>query len=160
MYGSARDVAFKKIIAKSFMKRTVSEEVLYYKLSLKDLVINVYGDAKDKIYLQPALVTCSITRNPQTSNDESYGTDTNRLIDFAFLKDDLVDVGVVPEKGDVIVWNESYYEVDLPVEDQYLVGKDPNYSLESGLERFGASLSIVCQSHLTHVNRLNITKSR
>lgn len=160
MYNSARDVSFKRKVARSFMGRTVSIEVLYYKLSLSDTVYDIYGDSKAKMYFDPVLLVCSLERNPQTSDDGEYGTSTSRLNNFAFLKDDLIDLNLVPEKGDIIMWNESPFEVDLAVEDQLLSGKDPNYSLEAGLEKFGASWSIICESHLAHINRLNIVESR
>lgn len=160
LYGGARDQSFKRRVNRSFMNRTVGQEVLYYKLSLADTVVNIYGESKSKMYYQPILVTCSVDRQPQTSTDIEAGPNTDRQVSFNFLRDDLIALNLLPEKGDVIVWNESYYEVDLPVEDQLLVGKDPDYSLQSGLEKFGNSLSIMCQSHLTNVNRLNLVKVR
>ena len=160
MYGGARDNAFKRLVARSFMQRTVSEEVIYYKFSLENTPVNVYGESKKKMYLSPMLLVCTVDRNPQTNSNEMYGQDTDRLINFSFLKDDLIDINLVPEKGDFITWNESYYEVDNVVEDQLLVGKDPSYSLESGLEQFGSSWSITCETHLTNLNRLNIVQAR
>jgi hypothetical protein len=160
LYSSARDISFKRRVTRSFMRAIVSEECVYYKLSLADTVYDIYGDSKAKMYFSPVLLVCTIERNPQENENLDAGTTTNRLIDFAFLKDDLIDLSLVPEKGDIIMWNESYYEVDLPVEDQLLSGKDPNYALQAGLEKFGASWSIICQSHLTNINKLNIVQSR
>ena len=138
----------------------VSEEVGYYKISLADTVVNVYGDAKKKVYFNPILLVCTIGRQPQTNSDEVYGTDTNRLVDFNFLRDDLIELQLVPEKGDIVMWQEAYYEVDNVVENKLIVGKNPEYALEEGLNNFGNSLSITCQAHLTHVNRLNLRESR
>lgn len=160
MYSGQRDTSFKRRINRSFINRTVSEEVIYYKLSLADTVYNIYGESKKKMYMQPVMLTCIVDRQPQTNEDADYGVNTNRLVNFNMLKDDLIDLHLVPEKGDIITWNEGYYEVDNIVEDQLLVGKDPNYSLEQGLEKFGASWSIICEAHLTHINRLNIVQSR
>jgi hypothetical protein len=160
MYGGPRDTSLKRRINRSFINRTVSEEVVYYKLSLADTVYDIYGDSKAKMYMNPILLTCIVDRQPQTNEDADYGVNTNRLVNFNILKDDLIDLVLVPEKGDIITWNESYYEVGNIVEDQLLVGKDPNYSLQSGLEKFGSSWSIICECHLTHINRLNLVESR
>lgn len=160
MFGGARDISLKRTIARSFINKTVSQEVIYYKLSLSETTYDIYGDSKKKMYMQPTLITCIVNRQPQESDNIEMGVTTNRLIDFAFLKDDLIDINLVPEKGDIIVWNESYYEVDLPVENQLIVGKDSNYSLQSGLEEYGRSWSIICQCFLTSVNRLNIIEAR
>ena len=142
------------------MQKIVSEEVLYYKLSLADTEYDSYGDAKIKMYLSPSLLVTTVMRNPQVNEDADYGTSTSRKNDFAFLKADLIDLMLVPEKGDIIVWNESYFEVDNIIEDQLLSGKDPRYSLQAGMEKFGSSWSIICEAHLAHVNRLNIVQSR
>ena len=79
---------------------------------------------------------------------------------FQFLKPDLILLDLIPEIGDVIMWNESYFEVDVAIEDQLFVGKDPNFAIAASNQNYGMSLSIICECHLTHVNRLNIVGSR
>lgn len=160
LYGGTKDQSFKRRVNRSFINRTVGTEVLYYKLSLAETTVNVYGESKKKMYFTPILITCLIDRLPQTSDEGDYGPTSNREVNFNFLRDDLIPLNLLPEKGDIIVWNESYFEVNNIVEDQLLVGKDPDHSLQSGLENFGRSLSIICQCQQTHVNRLNITESR
>ena len=160
MYNRARDISLKRRVARSFMRRTVSLEVVYYKLSLQDTVYDLYGDSKAKMYMTPIMLVCSLERNPQTGDDGDWGTSTSRLNNFAFLKDDLRDLNLVPEKGDIIEWDNSFYEVDVVVEDQLLSGNDPDYALETSLNDYGSSWSIVCETHLAQVNRLNIVQSR
>ena len=159
-YGGYRDVSFMRRINRSFINRTVGEEVGYYKISLSETIIDVYGDAEKKVYYNPVLITCLVGRQPQTATEMPYGTDNNQPIDFNFLRDDLTPIELVPEKGDIIMWQESYYEVDNVIENKFIAGKVPEYSLSEGLDQFGNSLSITCQAHLTHINRLNISQSR
>ena len=160
LYSRGRDVNFKLLVNRSFIRAKVSTEVIYYKLSLEDTKYNLYGESKEKMYLQPVLTTCIVDRLPQGNNEEIYGSDSTRNMNFNFLKADLAELGVVPEKGDVITWNESYFEVGNVIEDQLLGGKDPNYALEPTLNEFGASLSIICECHLINVNKLNIIQAR
>jgi len=160
LYGRLKDSAFIRRVNRDFINRVVGEEVGYYKLSLSDTTVDIYGESSNKMYFNPILLTCIVQRNPQSNVQESYGNSTDRQIDFAFLKPDLIPIGLVPEKGDIIMWNESYYEVEIPIEDQLFVGKDPNYALTTSNQNYGMSLSIICQCHLTHVNRLNIIQSR
>lgn len=160
LYGGRRDTAFKRLINRSFINRTVSQEVGYYKLSIAETVYDIYGDSKAKMYFEPVLLTCIVDRLPQIAEEDVYGSSTIRNMNFNFLRDDLVDLALVPEKGDIIMWNESYFEVGNVVQDQLAVGKDPDYALEAILDSFGNSLSIICECHLTHVNRLNIVQSR
>ena len=52
-------------------------------------------------------------------------------VTFRFLRDDLVDANVHPEVGDVILFQESYWEVDNTNIVQFWAGKDPDYPYES-----------------------------
>jgi len=160
LYGKVKDSAFIRRLNRDLINRVIGEEVGYYKLSLADTVIDFYGESNNKVYYNPVQLTCIIERNPQTNTQESYGSTTDRQMSFAFLKPDLIIANVVPEKGDIILWNESYYEVEIPVEDQLIVGKDPNYAISSSNKYYGMSLSIICECHLTYINRLNIVQSR
>jgi hypothetical protein len=160
LYSRGRDMNFKLLVNRSFINAKVSTEVIYYKLSLGDTQYDIYGESKKKMYKSPVLTTCMVERLPQVATEEMYGTDSTRNINFNFLKADLEILNLLPEKGDIIVWNESYFEVGNVVEDQLLGGKDPNYALEPTLNEFGLSLSMICECHQINVNKLNIIQSR
>ena len=40
------------------------------------------------------------------------GVDFVWMVDFKFLREDLIDANVVPEVGDIIMYYDNYYEVD------------------------------------------------
>jgi hypothetical protein len=141
------------------MNRIIAEEVMYYKLSLSETKTNIYGESKSKMYHQPILLTCLYSVQDQTSDDAEYGKSRTQQVEFRFLRDDLIDLNLVPEAGDIIMWQESYYEVDLVTENQRVMGKNPEYSLQSDLQKYGESWSMICMSHLTAVNKINIIKS-
>jgi hypothetical protein len=111
------------------------------------------------MYYNPILLTCLVEAQEQSSEDAEYGKSRTQVINFRFLRDDLIDLNLLPEAGDIIVWQESYYEVDLIIENQRVMGKTPEYSLQSDLEKYGESWSMICKTHLTSVNKLNIIKS-
>ncbi len=158
IYGGIRARSFFRHHNRQLMNRIIAEEVLYYKMALSETKYNMYGESKEKRYHQPILLTCLYAVNDQTSQDLDYGKSRAQQIDFRFLRDDLIDLSIVPEAGDIISWQESYYEVDLVIENQRVVGKNPEYSLQSDLEDYGESWSMICRSHLTTVNTLNIVK--
>jgi hypothetical protein len=58
------------------------------------------------------------------------------------------------------MWHENYYEVDNVTENQLLLGKDNSYNLTDYGSQFGASISIICQAHLTRADRVGITQQR
>lgn len=159
LYGGIRARSFFRHHSRQLVNRIIAEEVLYYKLSLSETKYNIYGESKNKMYQQPLLVACLYLVQEQTSDDATYGKSKAQLADFRFLRDDLIDINLVPEAGDIIYWQESYYEVDLVVENQRVMGKNPEYSLQSDLEKYGESWSMICKTHLTGLNKLNIVKS-
>ena len=73
-----------------------------------------------------------------------------------FLRQDLVDTSVVPEVGDIVMWHEDYYEVDTVRENQLFLGKDNNYNLTDYGSQFGASVSIIVDTHMTRRERTGI----
>jgi hypothetical protein len=93
------------------------------------------------------------------------GVDMSREMEFRFFRDDLVDAKLVPEVGDIILYQESYFEVDNVNDNQLFVGKDPDYPynenpLNPGLEEFGTNLSIIVKAHITSADRVQITRER
>jgi hypothetical protein len=158
LFGGIRARSFFRHHNRQLLNRIISQEVLYYKLSLAETKHNIYGESKTKMYYQPILITCLYEVSEQTSEDAEYGKSRAQIVNFRFLRDDLIDLQLVPEPGDIIGWQESYYEVDLITENQRFMGKNPEYSLQSDLEKYGESWSMICRSHLTNVNKLNIIK--
>jgi hypothetical protein len=120
----------------------------------------MYGEALVKSYIGPVLLDCLIVRGDFTTTSDNFGPDTRREAEFRILKTDLEYANIVPETGDIVMYNELYYEVDNTNENQLFLGKDPAYSYSTGLENFGASFSIILFTHLTSPERLGITQQR
>jgi hypothetical protein len=106
--------------------------------------------ALTKTYFVPAKLNCLITRGDQVvSIDDFTLPDLQREASFAFLRPDLADISVVPEVGDIINWQEDYYVVDTVRENQLMLGRDKSYNLTSYGNKFGSSISIICDCHMT-----------
>jgi len=159
LFGGIRARSFFRHHSRQLVNRIIAEEVLYYKLSLSETKYNIYGESKNKMYNQPILIACLYLVQDQVSEDDTFGKSRGKAAEFRFLRDDLVDLNLVAEAGDIISWQESYYEVDLVTENQRVMGKNPEYSLQSDLQKYGESWSMICKTHLTSVNKLNIIKS-
>jgi len=160
LFGTVRDAGMIVGVAQEFVGNVVTQQIGYYKVILQDTPPNVYGEATVKEYIGPVLINCLIVRGDYTMVTDNFGPDSRRDVQFRFLKADLEIANVVPEVGDVVMYNELYYEVDNTNENQYFLGKDPAYSYSQGLNQFGASISIVCFAHLTSPERLGITQQR
>ncbi len=160
LFGSVRDALMQIGVAQEFVGNVVTQQVGYYKIILPQSQPNIYGEALVKDYIGPVLINCLIVRGDFTTVTDSFGPDTRRAVDFRFLKVNLEAADVVPETGDVIMYNEQYYEVDNVNENQYFLGKDPAYTYSDGLQNFGTSFSIICTTHMTSPERLGIQKER
>lgn len=161
LFGTVRDAAMQIGVAHELVNNVVTQQIGYYKVILPATQPNVYGEALVKDYIGPVLLNCLIVRGDFTTiADNGFGPDSRRDVDFRFLKVDLEYANVVPEIGDIIMYNEFYYEADNVNENQYFLGKDPQYVYSEGLGNFGASISIVLNTHLTTPERLGITQQR
>lgn len=160
IFGSRRDFNLFVKINRELLSDVIEQEILYYKISLEETQANMYGESTSKIYWTPAKLNCLITRGDQVVTSDEFGPDLGRSVSFAFLREDLEVVNTVPEVGDVLMWHENYYEVDTVRENQLFLGKDNNYNLTDYGAKFGASISIIVDCHLTRGDRVGITQQR
>jgi hypothetical protein len=87
----------------------------------------MYGEALKKIYNDPVLINCLIERGDTEPLTNDFGMDITRNIKCRFLRDDLAGIdlstelspdgsgfnyNIYPEVGDVVMWNNDYYEVN------------------------------------------------
>ena len=158
LFGSARDFNLLTKINRELLSDIVEQEILYYKISLEETNANLYGEALEKIFLTPVKLNCLITRGDQVVTVDEMGPDLNRESSFAFLRKDLEDVVVVPEVGDVLLWEENYYEVDTVRENELFLGRDNSYNLTDYGSKFGKSVSIIVDCHLTRADRVGLTE--
>ena len=160
LFGSSRDVSTFKGIARELLENVISQQIGYYKYMLENSTINVYGEGVNRTYIGPVLINCLIERGDFNTVSEVQTIDVRRDVKFRFLKDHLVDANVVPEIGDIVMYNEMYYEVDNVNENQFILGKDNSYAYSEGLENFGNSYSIILNTHYTSEDKLGIAKQR
>jgi hypothetical protein len=161
LFGRTRDVLLINSINRELLPDIITQQVGYYKVQLAESTTNIYGESTDKFVTGPALLNCLITRGDQSwSAANGFGPDLDRTISFAFFLQDLKDLEILPEVGDVIFWYENYYEVDGVVDNQYFAGKIPEYSYSEGLNNYGSSISVVCTTHLIPADKLGISIER
>ena len=164
LYGSSRDISFFHVINNELLHNIIEQNVGYYQISLDETSTNIYGEAEGgiKMYYPPVLVICLIDRGDyESSYDNQIGPDFARDFKFRFLRKDLIAQNVVPQIGDVILWNNDYYEINLVNENQTIVGKVPEYNYNGAyLEDFGTSFSIIVNAHYISPESLGITKSK
>jgi hypothetical protein len=166
MFGRQRDISLFRHVNRELMGNIVSQQCAFYKIITAETKVNIYGEAAgSRYYNGPVLLNTLIERGDPAAPIGDFGVDYERVMTFRFLRDDLVDASIHPDVGDIILWNEGYFEIDNTVENQLFVGKDPDYPnvpnpLNSGLSDFGYNVSINCVTHYVPADRVQITKER
>jgi hypothetical protein len=171
LFGGQRDISLFRTLNRELINDLVDTEVDIFKTSVYDVNDNLYGEAINKIYKKGVRVNCLITHDDQTWDSSEFGPDINQSSTFAFLRDDLLPSGaigtpaanVILEVGDVIWWNNIYWEIDATNENQLIVGKTPDTDLgfTSGQrDDFGNSFSIICQTHQTRKSKVQFENIR
>ena len=166
LFGSSRDISLFRHINRELLWDVITQQCAVYKLKIKETIINIYGEAsKERYYNEPVLLNSLIERGDKLNPTNDMGVNFSREMTFKFFRDDLVDAKMVPEVGDIILYEESYFEIDSVNDNQLFVGKDPAYPYENnplnpGLGEFGTNLSIICKAHYTPSDRVQISKER
>tara|TARA_R110000796_G_scaffold251333_1_gene382459 strand:+ start:1742 stop:2251 length:510 start_codon:yes stop_codon:yes gene_type:complete len=166
LFGTQRDVSLIRSLNRELLGDIITQQCAVYKLNLGETKVNIYGESSGaKYYQDPILLNVLLERGDQTYSSGDMGVDYNRDLEFRFFRQDLVEASVVMEPGDIIMYYESYFEVDNVIDNQLFVGKDPRYPyntnpLNPGLEDFGSNISIICKAHYTPADKVQITRER
>jgi hypothetical protein len=166
LFGGARDISMFRKVNRELLGDVITQQCALYRHILDRTKVNMYGEASGgKFFNPPILLNALITVADNTSPTNEFGVDFDWSIKVAFLRDDLIDENIHPEIGDVILYQESYFEIDNTNTRQYFAGKDPDYPysqnpLNPNLEDFGYNVSVVCETHYIPADSINIIKQR
>ena len=166
IFGSIRDASLVRHLNRELLHDVITQQCAVYKIKIAETKIIIYGESSGaRYYHEPVLLNCLIDRGEMEQPTSDFGVDYSREVEFKFLRDDLVDSTVVPEVGDIILYYQDYFEVDTVIENQLWSGKDPRFPynknpLNPGLEGFGMDVSIICKTHYTSADRVQISKER
>ena len=105
MFGRERDATLVRTLNRELMGNIITQQAAIYKYKLEETVTNIYGEAAgEKFYDGPFLFNCLILRQPQSYPEDELGIEYQRNIRFSFLRADLVDANIVPQVGDIILY--------------------------------------------------------
>jgi len=159
LFGGQRDIKLFNTIGRELMNNIIDTTVDIFKSAIYEIRENLYGEAIDKYYKSSVRVSALITHDDQMTDADEFGPDINQSTTFAFLKDILEwDSDIVLENGDIIYWDNAYWEIDSIVENQYVAGKNDRTSNLGNI--FGNSHSIICQTHMTRRSIPQLEKVR
>ena len=160
LFGRERDINLFHTINGELLKDIIQTEVAYYKFALEQTTSNVYGESMGKVYYEPMKIACLINRDDQAWSSDDFGSDVNQTIGFSFLKYELENINLVPEVGDILLFRNNFYEADGKTENQLIMGRDSEYALSTETRKFGNSFSIILNTHISRVEKLNLIPLR
>ena len=139
LFGGCRDISLFNTVSKELINDIIQTEVGYYKFALEQTTSNVYGESMGKMYYEPMKIACLIDRQDEVWTSDDFGSDIDQILSFRFLKQELRDINLVPQVGDILLFRNNFYEVDSKIENQLIMGKDPDYAISTGTVDFGNS---------------------
>jgi hypothetical protein len=84
----------------------------------------------------------------------------NQSVGFKFLKNELKSINLIPNIGDILLFRNNFYEVDGKIENQLIMGRDPDYAISTETTDHGDSFSILINAHISRVEKLNLIPLR
>ena len=113
-------------------------------------MVNIYGESsseKGKVFYPGINLTALIQREDITTDgSQGYGPDRKQDIVYRFRERDCIITNFFPEIGDLVLYNERYYEIDNVVQEQFLGGHPDK------------SLSLIVNTHYTRLSKLNLVE--
>ena len=160
LFGGSRDISLFNSVSKELINDIIQLEVGYYKFALERTTANVYGESMGKMFYEPVRIACLIDRKDQAWSSNDFGSDVDQTVGYQFLKEELRNLNLIPEVGDLLLFRNNFYEVDSKVENQLFMGRDPDYALSQETTEHGDSFSIIINTHISRVEKLNLIPLR
>ena len=106
----------------------VGQSVDIYKVNIDNTDENIYGESTTKYYDNGFRVNCLIQFNEPGVNLDEFGTDVDSSIEMFFQRENLASgsLNFYPEVGDIVDWNNFYWEINGTTEPQLFAGH-PNF---------------------------------
>ena len=104
--------------------------VVVYKIAVNDTEVNMYGEAgKGKTYNPGVRLACLISADDMAYTQDEYGPDLRQTASFSFIKQALKDLSFVVDIGDIVDWNNFYFEINA-ITEPTLIGGNQDFKHE------------------------------
>ena len=145
-YYSRRDVRFMNSINGELLDDIIEQLIVLYQINPNETEENIYGESMDKRYYTGIETSCLVESDPESTSYEGFGPDVKKGTIFRFHQKLCEVKKFYPQVGDIVSWENAYFELDAIVENQFLGGQpEKNYSL-------------LANAHMSRLSRLNIVE--
>jgi hypothetical protein len=143
-FAVGRDIELFKSFAREVVDDVVENIAVLFKVNLNETKVNLYGESTNKTWYPGVELNVLINKSPNTAGYEGFGADTSQNVEFRFDRWMLEEKNTYPEIGDVIFFDQSYYEIGNTTEVQFVAGLPSN------------NFSVVCETFMVRKSSLNI----
>ena len=146
-YFSQRDLNLVNSLNAELMGDIVEVLIQVFKISPTETKTNIYGETASEtgMWYMPAIqISSLVERADMTAEYDDFGPSRNQDYVFKMREKMLKQVNFYPEIGDIVFFNDRYYEIDNVVQEQLLGGQPDK------------SHSIICNGHYTKITSLNV----
>jgi len=143
-----RDLQLFRSFARELVDTVIENTCVLFKVNLNETKVNIYGESTNKTWYPGVELFVLIDKEPENVQYEGFGPDNTQNITFKFDRLLCEERNIYPEIGDVIYFDNSYYEIDNTNEVQF-VGGLPGQNSDR-------NWSIVCSTFMVSKSNLNI----
>ena len=129
------------------MGNIIENLVQIFKICPNETKTNIYGETSSetgKWYFPAVQISALIERADMATSYDDFGPNRNQDHVFKMREKMLRQLEFYPEIGDIVAWNDRYYEIDNVIQEN-LIGGQPD-----------KSHAIICNAHYTKYTSLNI----
>ena len=146
-YFSTRDLNMINSLNGELMGNIIENIIDIFKISPSETKTNIYGETAaetGKWYFPAIKISALVERADMATSYDDFGPNRNQDYVFKMREKMMRQLEFYPEIGDIIFYNDRYYEVNSVISEQLLGGQsDKNHS-------------IICNAHYTRYTSLNI----
>tara|TARA_Y100001963_G_C6580014_1_gene352959 strand:+ start:132 stop:605 length:474 start_codon:yes stop_codon:yes gene_type:complete len=141
-----KEIDFINAVNEELIDELVGQSVDIYKINVENTDENIYGESTTKYYDVGFRVNCLILFNEPEVIQEDFGADIRSDIEIYFQRANLASgsLNFYPEVGDIVDWNDQYWEMDGITEPQLIAG------------HAGYKHQIKCTAHKARLSSLQI----
>jgi len=146
---SPRDINFLSSINAELVGDIIECVIQIFKIAVNETNVNIYGESssdKGKVFYPGIDLTCLIDRSDTKTENQGFGPDRSQDIVYRFRERDCIVTNFFPEVGDLILYNERFYEIDNVVQEQFLGGHPDK------------SWSLIVNTHYTRLSKINLVE--
>jgi len=146
-----RDLNLFNTMTQDLVEDIIETPVYLYKKAISYMQQDdLYGDTVDMVYYNPVTIYALISHDPEAVENNEYGVDMNQMIIANMQRDIIRTADVYPEIGDILQWNNAYYEIHNVNENQLAAGQqDQNWNY-----------AVQCHAHLSRKSKVQIEQFR